>query len=188
MRQQSLSFESKFEILPVIWQSLPKAIPEVNQRFWLQDLRPSSWGSSGTAWAGRTASTNTGHFLVGGSCCRQRQACLRKTCYCFCRNWLSLRVKIVIMVCRYKPATSLYFSCEMKFSMESATGCCRPKQHPFLCLIFLSVIGLSVKIWHRNKTSCSEENPVQSSRSKLTTCMKKGCLLRFELNSTATLE
>ena len=31
-----------------------------------------------------------------------------------------------------------------------------------------------------------ESNPVQSSRSKLTTCPRTGSLLRFELNSTAT--
>ena len=34
----------KFKPLPVIWQSLPKAIPEDNRRFWLQNQWPSSWG------------------------------------------------------------------------------------------------------------------------------------------------
>ena len=47
-------------------------------------------------------------------------------------------------------------------------------------------IGLWVKIWHRNKTVCSESNAVQSSRSKSTTCLRKGRLLRFESNNTAT--
>ena len=74
----------------------------------------------------------------------------------------------------------------MKISMELARSCCRPKQRPSLRSIFLSVIGLWVKIWHRNKTACSESNPVQSSRSKSTTCPRKGRLLRFESNSTAT--
>ena len=37
-------------------------------------------------------------------------------------------------------------------------------------------------MWHRNKTACSQLNPVQSSRSK----SRKGSLLRFELNSTVT--
>ena len=40
-------FESKFEPMPVIWQSLPKAIPEDNldnRRFRGRNQRPSSWG------------------------------------------------------------------------------------------------------------------------------------------------
>ena len=74
----------------------------------------------------------------------------------------------------------------MKFSLELARSCCRPKQLTSLCSIFRSVIGLWVRIWHRNKTACSKLNPVQSSRSKSTICPRKGCLLRFALNSTAT--
>ena len=70
--------------------------------------------------------------------------------------------------------------------MELAKSCCRPKQPPLLRSIFLSFIGLWVKIWHRNKTACSKLNPVQSSRSKSTTYPRKGHLLRYELNSTAT--
>ena len=77
----------------------------------------------------------------------------------------------------------------MKISVELSTNCCQPKQRcqrPLFCSIFQSFIGLWVKIWHRNKTACSESNPVQSSRSKSTTCPRKGSLLRFESNSTAT--
>ena len=37
-------FESKFEPLQVIWQSLPKAVPEDNRRFRGQNQWPSSWG------------------------------------------------------------------------------------------------------------------------------------------------
>ena len=69
--------------------------------------------------------------------------------------------------------------------MELVRRCCWPKQCPLLCSIFLSVIGLWVKIWHKNKTACSKLNLVQSSRSKLTTCGRKGCLLRFKLNTGA---
>ena len=72
--------------------------------------------------------------------------------------------------------------------MELARSCCRPKPRPWLRSIFLSVIGLCVKLWHRNKTKCSESNPVQSSRSKSTTCPRKGRMLKFESNSTATLD
>ena len=70
--------------------------------------------------------------------------------------------------------------------MELARSCCRPNQCPLLRSILRLFIGLWVKIWHRNKTACSESNPVQSSRSKSTTCPRKGSLLRFESNSTAT--
>ena len=35
-------FESKFKPLPVIWKSLPKAIPEDNRRFWLQSCTQKS--------------------------------------------------------------------------------------------------------------------------------------------------
>ena len=68
--------------------------------------------------------------------------------------------------------------------MECARSCCWLKQRLSLRSIFLSVIGLWVKRWHRNKATCSESNPVQSSRSKSRTWPRKG--RRFGLNSTAT--
>ena len=37
-------FESKFQPLPMIWQLLPKAIPEDNRRFLVQTEWQSSWG------------------------------------------------------------------------------------------------------------------------------------------------
>ena len=84
-------FESKFKPLPVIWQSLPKAIPEENRRFWLQNQWPSSWGRAlgrvrraSTLGLVRWASINTGSFLVGGSRCLPRQARFRITCYHSC--------------------------------------------------------------------------------------------------------
>ena len=54
------------------------------------------------------------------------------------------------------------------FSMRNeifARSCCRPKPRPSLRSILRSFIGIWVEIWHRNKTACSESNPVQSSRS-----------------------
>ena len=70
--------------------------------------------------------------------------------------------------------------------MALARSCCRPKPRPSLRSIFRSAIGLWNKIWHSNKAWCSESNCVQSSRSKSTTCPRKGRRLRFESNSTAT--
>ena len=74
-----------------------------------------------------------------------------------------------------KPLQLVGQAAEFKFkssliSMELARCCCRPKQHPSLCSVFLSVIGLWGTKWQRNTTACSKSNPVQSSRSKSTTC------------------
>ena len=44
---------------------------------------------------------------------------------------------------------------------------------------------MTVILLHRNKASCSELNPVQSSRSKSTTCLKKGVC--SDSNPTAQL-
>ena len=99
--------------------------------------------------------------------------------------WISLRVKKDWMLFKFWSVTSHFlFSCEMQFSMELVIRRCRPMQCPLLRSIFRSFIGFWVKIWHRNKTACSESNPVQSSRSKSTTCPVVGRLLRFESNST----
>ena len=70
--------------------------------------------------------------------------------------------------------------------MEWAGSCCWPKQRPSLRSILQSFIGLWVKLWHRNKTTGFESNLVQSSRSMSMTCPRKGHVLRFKLNSTAT--
>ena len=70
--------------------------------------------------------------------------------------------------------------------MELAGRYCWPKQRPSLSSILQSFIGLWVKIWHRIKRACSKSNPVRSSKSMSTTCLRKGRLLKFELNSTAT--
>ena len=87
-------FESKFEPLPVIWQSLPKAVPEDNRRFRGQNQWPSSWGRAPArlAQVGR-ASTNTGRFRVGGSRCGPRPARLRKTYYYSCDTYLVRELK-----------------------------------------------------------------------------------------------
>ena len=74
--------------------------------------------------------------------------------------------------------------------MESARCCCslnlQTKAAPITSLN-LSIIHWSLgKIWHGCKSTCSKSNPVQSSRFKSTTCPRKGRVLRFELNSSAT--
>ena len=55
-----------------------------------------------------------------------------------------------------------------------------------IALLNLSIILLFLStIWHSIKTACSDLKPVPSKRSKSTRCPRKGCLPRFELNSTA---
>ena len=76
--------------------------------------------------------------------------------------------------------------CGPRPPMKLARSCCLPKQRLLLRSNLRSFVGLWVKTLHRNKTACSKSNTVQSSRSESTTCLKKGRLLRFELNSTAT--
>ena len=81
-------FESKFEPLQVIWQSLRRLFQKVIEglNFKRQYQWPSSWGSSPAllVLVGQ-ASTNAGRFL-GSSRCGQRQARLKKTCYHSCNT------------------------------------------------------------------------------------------------------
>ena len=162
----------------------PKALPEENRRFRGRNHRPSSWGSSPALLARRTGEHKHRVFPSRWQSRSLRAATgsLDENILPLLQYWLRSRVNKVSMLCRYWGGTSHFlFSCEMKILMELARSCCRPKQRPLLCSIFQSVIGLWVKIWHRNK--CSVSNPVQSSRSKSTTCPRKGRLLRFELDS-----
>ena len=177
--------ESKFKPLLVIWQSLPKVIREDNRRFLLQNPWPSGVGSVpamlGLVWR---ASTNTGRFQVGGSRCWPRQARLRKTCFHSCDTesvceWK--RIECFLNFGPWRVTFCFHVKCNFRWNWWRR---CRPMQCPLLRSIFRSFVGFWVKIWHRNKTACSESNPVQSSRSKSTTCPVVGRLLRFESNST----
>ena len=81
---------------------------------------------SGTAWAGRTGEIKW-CFRVGGSRCGPWLACLP--------SW-GKRATTLAVLTRFKsqkgfwPRRVTFFSCEMKFSMESARCCCRPKPRP----------------------------------------------------------
>ena len=93
-------------------------------------------------------------------------------------HWLISRVK-VLMIYEFWVVMSHWQEDFMRTYNQ-------PKPHSLLCSIFQSHIGVWVNIRHRNKNRCSELNPVQSSRSKFTTCLRKGSLLRFLSKSTAT--
>ena len=121
---------------------------------------------SGTAWAGRTGEHKH------RACC-PRPARLRKTCYqstalAILTQFDSQRVW---MLCRYRAATS-HFLFHLKWNFRwnwREIVADQGSAHRF-AQSFRAVIGLCVRIWHRNKSSCSESNPVQSSRCKSTTC------------------
>ena len=171
----------------------PKAIPESNPRLRRQNQLSSSWGALRHCLAGRTGEHKHRAFpsLLLRLCCSHcwlRPAGLRKTCYHSCDTDLVQESKRFSNSCFVDigPQWALFFSCEMKFSMQLDRRCCRLKSRLSLRSILQSFIGLWVEIWHRIKTACSESNLVQSGRSESTTCPRKGCLLRFELNSTAT--
>ena len=107
-------FESKFEPLPVIWQSLwrlfQKIIEGLGEKSTAKHLG-ASWGRSPALLArvGRV-STNTGRFQVCWSRCWLQQAHLRKTCY-HLWYWLSSRVNKVLILCKFQAATSQIFWC-----------------------------------------------------------------------------
>ena len=77
----------------------------------------------------------------------------------------------------------IFFSCKIIFQWllhELVTD-----QRHSLCFA-QSFYHSSVYEWKQGTELCLKSNPVQSSRSKLTTCPTKGCVLRFQSNSTAT--
>ena len=102
--------ESTFEPIPVIWQSIPKAVQAIQGlegKFNGQALGAAPRAQAQLVRVG-WASTNTRSFLVSGSPCWPRKARLKKTCY-HSRDTDSVRVKKVLMLCRYRAATSHFF-------------------------------------------------------------------------------
>ena len=171
-------FEYKFEPLQVIWESLPKAIPEDNRRFWLRNQWPSSWGRS-PAQLARVGRANTHRDYPSRR--QSPRAATGSTCNYSCDTDSVPESKRFQCFLNFGPRRVTFFSCEMRFSMELARCCCRPKQRPSLCSIVWSFIGLWVEMWHRNKTACSKSNPVQSTRSKLTTTsVQENAQIRIE--------
>ena len=132
-------FESKFEPLQVIWQSLPKAVPEDNRRFRGQNQWPSSWGR---APAGRTGEHKHRAFPSLRQSLRAATGSLEENVLPLLRYRLSSRVKKVLMLCRYRAVTTDFFSLEMECPLESAGSCCQPKPRPSLRSVLRSFIGL----------------------------------------------
>ena len=112
-------FESKFEPLivrwpvQVIWQSFPKAIPEDIRRFWLQNQWPRScgplWQRSGTSWSDWTCKHEHRAFSSQRQSLLAATGSLEENVLPLLRYWLSSTVKKVLMLCRYRAATSHFF-------------------------------------------------------------------------------
>ena len=64
-----------------------------------------------------------------------------------------------------------------------------PTKAALIASLNLSIIHWSLsKIRHRDKSACSQLNPLQSRRSKLKTSQRKGHLLRFQSYSTPSAD
>ena len=123
------------------------------------------------------ASTNTGCFQVGGSRCWPawpRLARLRKTCYHSCDTDSVRQSKRFKCIVNMGPLRVIFFLTWNEIFNGIGEKLLPIKAAPIARSNLWSVIGLWVKIWHRNKIACYESNPVQSSRSKSTTCPRKG--------------
>ena len=82
-------FESKFESLPVIWQSLPMTIPEENQRIWLQSPWLSSWEHT-QAQLGLVKTVKKGFSSCSGFfSCSDFHRSLGVWWYCLVHYWIS---------------------------------------------------------------------------------------------------
>ena len=126
----------------VICPSLPKAIPEDNQRFWLKNQWPRSWGrAQAQHWRVGWASTNTLHFWIA---------------------WGRSAATLAVLTC----LRSKGFSCFVNFgqwwrvffmgneiSMEFATTCYRPYHY--------SLLGSTIQ------SPSSAHRPITKQRSSL---------------------
>ena len=152
--------------MPVIWHSLRRLFQKIVEGF---DCKISGralgaavrhsfgWsdGQAQTQSVSESAAFNAGRDSLAWG---KRVATLAILTHCQSQKGLNVN---------FGQLRVTFFSCEMKFSMELARFCCRTKQRPLLCSIFRSVIGLWVKYDARDKTACSESNPVKSRRSKI---------------------
>ena len=148
-----------------------------------------SWGCApAQLWQVRLQSTNTEFQSLLPSLCL-KTGLLEEKVVSFLQYWLPSRVNKVLMLFKFWAVMiywpQIFFLWEMKFD-----GFCKNLLQTKAVLIttinLLSLTGLWVKIGHRNKSACSNQSPVQSSRSKPTTCIRKLFLLRFQRKSTAT--
>ena len=99
----------------------PKAVPEGNQRFRGQNQRPSSWGRSPALLArvGRASTMLHKHraFPSRQQSLRAATGSLEKNMLPLLLYWLSSRVNEVLMLCKFRAATSHFF-CHLKWNFD----------------------------------------------------------------------
>ena len=125
-------FESKFELLPVIWQSLQrlfqKVIKGLEGKINCQALGAALLlcSCSPPQCAGQTGEDKHRAFssllqsLLAATCLLEENMLPRL------RYWLSSRVNKVLMLCFGQQQVTFFQSCEMKISMKSVRSCCQP--------------------------------------------------------------
>ena len=134
---------SKFKPLQVIWESIPKTVPEGNQSFWLVWMRnpgPSSWSCAPAQLrlVGQ-ASINKNCFLICGSLCWPQPAPFRKDAaalamlswlkhqkdFCFfpCPNEFYLFCLNILQTQNHVLAQSLIIHCSLSTSNISEQIC-----------------------------------------------------------------
>ena len=128
---------------------------------------PSPWGYA-PAQLGRVgrASINTGLFRVCGSRCGQLPAPLRKTCDHSCDTDSVQESKKVLIPCKFRAATvrQVFFFFMRNEIFDGIGEKLLPTKAAPIASIHRLISHWSLsKILHRNKTVCSESNPVQSS-------------------------
>ena len=124
-------------------------------------------------------------WLQSASSCRQQQAHFKKKCHhscCTAIGWESKMFECFVNLEAWQVTDDGFFVCEMDF----AKTCYQPKPSSSLHSFFQSSIGFLLKIRPRSKSTYSKLNPVQSSRSKLRTCPRIGCLPGFWWNTGST--
>ena len=171
------------------WQSLQRLFQMVIKGVWVISMA-KLFGLLGTAWAGWTGEHKHREFprqfpsrwqlpvAAGSDSLAYRLACWKHATTF--STLTQFKGQFFWMFCRLRQQQALLFFMWHEIFYGIGKSCCQPKQHPSLCSIFQSVIGLWVEIWLGTKTACSESNPVQSSRSKSMTCPRKVHLLKFK--------
>ena len=130
--------------LLVAWQSLQKAVPERNQRFWAkkkqgQALGAELWHSFG-CWTGK----HKHRALVGSSCCWQLQARFMKGCCHFCDTDPVQESGKFRWIKTLGSDNYLFFTCEVHFQMKETRTYYRPMQSASIRSIFQACPGLWV--------------------------------------------
>ena len=148
------------------------------------------WQLACTTWAGQTGHHKLEHrvFSILLQLLLAATGLLEEKVLLLMLFWSSSRVKLekVLLLNNFWLeilSHSNWFFSHVKWNQS--------KQYSLLCLIFLSFLGLCLKVRNREESACAKVNPVQSSRSQLTTCswkgtLWKGTLLRFQSSSTAS--